>query len=353
MINSLYDVYFVKNDSEDSFAHVGRSKRDGAKVGSGRYPLGSGKEPYQHVNKSKSSLIDKIFGKKKPYEFDYSYTLNTKENPDDYKLLRPETRNVYENLSSEIGGIVGMTSENLGYKLPGNKRNSIKTIINMKGENYDPDEIINTLENGGFRVYGNTGSYDKDCNLKSVYGEYKPFKKGYDDQSILLNFEPGSTFKDPKPEPFVIDKDISIDKNYLVNDNLKKYLTDSELKVYKKFINKMHMTSVSINSKFLDENEDKTEITFYLSPKTDQKKQIEEINKIIENSGYRCSNYPVRENYKLKYNEDLEDGLDYYVDLTKGTYSDNKSEWIHIKCPSIEGYAEEVGADITRWIVDD
>lgn len=27
--------------------HVGKSKRDGAKVGSGRYPLGSGKRPYQ------------------------------------------------------------------------------------------------------------------------------------------------------------------------------------------------------------------------------------------------------------------------------------------------------------------
>ena len=28
--------------------HSGRSKRDGAPIGSGRYPLGSGDEPYQH-----------------------------------------------------------------------------------------------------------------------------------------------------------------------------------------------------------------------------------------------------------------------------------------------------------------
>ena len=28
--------------------HYGRSKRDGAPIGSGRYPLGSGEEPYQH-----------------------------------------------------------------------------------------------------------------------------------------------------------------------------------------------------------------------------------------------------------------------------------------------------------------
>ena len=29
--------------------HYGRSKKDGAVIGSGRYPLGSGEEPYQHA----------------------------------------------------------------------------------------------------------------------------------------------------------------------------------------------------------------------------------------------------------------------------------------------------------------
>lgn len=33
---------------EDYLAHVGRSKKDGAPVGSGRYPLGSGDQPYQN-----------------------------------------------------------------------------------------------------------------------------------------------------------------------------------------------------------------------------------------------------------------------------------------------------------------
>lgn len=33
--------------SEYYLAHAGRSKRDGAKIGSGRYPLGSGDRPYQ------------------------------------------------------------------------------------------------------------------------------------------------------------------------------------------------------------------------------------------------------------------------------------------------------------------
>lgn len=33
---------------EKDLAHIGRSKMDGAKVGSGRYPLGSGENPYHH-----------------------------------------------------------------------------------------------------------------------------------------------------------------------------------------------------------------------------------------------------------------------------------------------------------------
>lgn len=49
----LYGLYF--DDSE--FAHVGRSKRDGAKVGSGRYPLGSGKNPNQHEKSTKHEKI--------------------------------------------------------------------------------------------------------------------------------------------------------------------------------------------------------------------------------------------------------------------------------------------------------
>lgn len=36
-------------DEEDSLEHVGVSKRDGAKIGSGRYPYGSGEHPYQRL----------------------------------------------------------------------------------------------------------------------------------------------------------------------------------------------------------------------------------------------------------------------------------------------------------------
>lgn len=44
----VLDEFFGPKPSLESLAHEGRSKRDGAPVGSGRYPLGSGENPYQH-----------------------------------------------------------------------------------------------------------------------------------------------------------------------------------------------------------------------------------------------------------------------------------------------------------------
>lgn len=51
-MKSIFDMYFSKDDT-NSFMHVGRSKRDGAKVGSGRYPLGSGKNPRSDIRSKK------------------------------------------------------------------------------------------------------------------------------------------------------------------------------------------------------------------------------------------------------------------------------------------------------------
>ena len=42
-----FDPVHIENDVADILEHYGVSKTDGAKVGSGRYPLGSGETPYQ------------------------------------------------------------------------------------------------------------------------------------------------------------------------------------------------------------------------------------------------------------------------------------------------------------------
>lgn len=45
-------------DEGDYIAHIGRSKRDGAPIGSGRYRLGSGEHPYQDLRAFRNQLYD-------------------------------------------------------------------------------------------------------------------------------------------------------------------------------------------------------------------------------------------------------------------------------------------------------
>lgn len=41
---------------QDWLAHEGRSKKEGAPIGSGRYPLGSGENPYQDYKDFKNRV---------------------------------------------------------------------------------------------------------------------------------------------------------------------------------------------------------------------------------------------------------------------------------------------------------
>lgn len=59
---------YVYPFNSDEIYHFGVSKRNGAKIGSGRYPLGSGKRPYQDsdshavkVAKVQNNIADKHF----------------------------------------------------------------------------------------------------------------------------------------------------------------------------------------------------------------------------------------------------------------------------------------------------
>ena len=45
---TIDEVYLFSEFEDDYLAHEGRSKLDGAPIGSGRYPLGSGEAPFQH-----------------------------------------------------------------------------------------------------------------------------------------------------------------------------------------------------------------------------------------------------------------------------------------------------------------
>ena len=46
----------MKISERDWLEHIGVSKRDGAEIGSGRYPLGSGENPYQDYRDFKNRV---------------------------------------------------------------------------------------------------------------------------------------------------------------------------------------------------------------------------------------------------------------------------------------------------------
>lgn len=68
-------------------SHAGRSKRDGAPIGSGRYPLGSGEDPYQH-EETFNTLVRKLTnqGMTQREIAEYYGIVNSKGEPDVHKL---------------------------------------------------------------------------------------------------------------------------------------------------------------------------------------------------------------------------------------------------------------------------
>ena len=206
MINSLYDVYFGKNDSEDSFAHVGRSKRDGAKVGSGRYPLGSGKNPNQH-----EKGIDKL---KNVFKKDKEYYFSERRIPvigisksKAKKKLPEETYNLWEKiidysnsgLSDITNGTVEISTSNIDkyYKDGKHRRTEIvltRPVVELaryrdtltKQEqkivdiiNEDPNfKIVSMLNSGKYNRLDSITAYNgKDQILDVVWRREDPYNR--------------------------------------------------------------------------------------------------------------------------------------------------------------------------------
>lgn len=122
--------------SDKELYHFGRSKRDGAKVGSGRYPLGSGeaglsrhqqKKNYKHIKKQlkKTGKLD-------------SNIINELHNIFD-KNVNDDDRKKYEQLASKV-----TTSNNkyekLRSKIVSNPDFSDKIDRQMKKDGLDPDD---------------------------------------------------------------------------------------------------------------------------------------------------------------------------------------------------------------------
>lgn len=157
----LYGLYF--DDSE--FAHVGRSKRDGAKVGSGRYPLGSGKNPNQYEKTSLDKIIRKISGVDK-----------------DYNVIRRMP-------------VVGMTKTKAKKVLPKQTYELFEKIVDSNNNYYDG--AVMKVNTGTDKYYKN-GKYKRTTMvLTRPYFEISRQHDGYtkQEQKIIDLINQSSNFK--------------------------------------------------------------------------------------------------------------------------------------------------------------
>lgn len=118
---SLFDYNYL--------AHIGRSKLDGAPIGSGRYRLGSGEDPYQHMDLASYLALTDAEKKEVLKDIDPSDFLGfPKELSKDVKL---------KNNPTAIGKILGLSSneyrETLQY-MKAQQRNDIKSYIRWQAE---------------------------------------------------------------------------------------------------------------------------------------------------------------------------------------------------------------------------
>lgn len=114
----IMDELYLLAEEEDYLEHVGRSKEDGAPIGSGRYPLGSGENPFQHDP-----------------GFDAERNRLKKEHPDwsDTKIAKAMNMN-----SGEYRGRVKMNKE-------AKKAADVEKILALKEHGYHNTTIANML----------------------------------------------------------------------------------------------------------------------------------------------------------------------------------------------------------------
>lgn len=120
-------------------AHEGKSKTDGAKIGSGRYPLGSGENPYQHGNKG---LRKKIFFKRK------KENAEARQEP---KKKKFNPKNISEMSNEEIDEYINRFEKEKQLK---SLYKSNSQLLKSKGES----EVKAALRTVGLNVFKNVAS---------------------------------------------------------------------------------------------------------------------------------------------------------------------------------------------------
>ena len=154
--------------SEYYLMHSGRSKRDGAKIGSGRYPLGSGERPFQGEDNKSQRL--KFLRKKKSAPEKKEETVPEKPFTDDDKKRIIDSGNIKEAFkyrehftNNDIDAVINR------YK----KENELKalTVKNVKTGQEKVEKMTSVLKTGiGFANEG-INAYNVVARLVNTFSD--------------------------------------------------------------------------------------------------------------------------------------------------------------------------------------
>lgn len=207
-------------NEEDYLAHEGRSKRDGAPIGSGRYPLGSGDNPYQDYKDFKSrvakikrdhkgikekDIIKYLFDDYGPLTINEYRQMITKsraeidaEDKRRAKVLRDERGWSYEAIGKELGRSANNVSDLLKRDAD-LKANKINNTVDMLKESLEAKGGFIDIGSGSELYIGVSGTIMK-AAIKQLKDEgytvlNAPFKQlfGQGNTNIQVLCPPGTT----------------------------------------------------------------------------------------------------------------------------------------------------------------
>lgn len=163
-------------DDNDYLAHIGRSFKDGAPVGSGRYRLGSGKVPFQHTRNAKTKQVLSE-AKDKPANQLKSNATAVK----DFirKTVRPNEKDIDEKIQKEKDRIALEEKKQELKKLKKTKggssatkySNSIDNITDKANELSDNIDSTNKKVQGFMNKYSNMSNADLQNQLNRLKSE--------------------------------------------------------------------------------------------------------------------------------------------------------------------------------------
>ena len=142
----IEELKLYHQHNSDDILHVGRSKTDGAPVGSGRYPLGSGKNPYQHSGDFLSYLenIKKEGWKETPENIQEMFGMTTGQFRNLKSYAQAERRKADYETAKKLSD-AGLGPTEIGRRM-GKSESSVRTLLSNTKAAENMNKAKNTAD---------------------------------------------------------------------------------------------------------------------------------------------------------------------------------------------------------------